>query len=358
MLKLIENEALANTIDWVNKVFKTSWYISHIQNLVVDGVEVDAFTFKHDEITSDIAPTTSITASYFMREERDVAGDWITTMLDIVNDVYDEIGRTNYSRIYPKERLIKEINKSMWILFDWINSRDRIQHYWFKGLNWLTVSIDEHTVDITRAESYNLPIEWSFLVGKGLYYNYFDYDNGVFTVSGTDLIEAYDKIIVWHRIPYGVDRISEVYVNGIKLDYIDSRDFYINTIDHYTTIRDYQWNTYLYLPFSDKEYSVTVKYVPDGTIMTNDDDIVDIEYKYTRVIVYDIAYRILASREDDRWKYYEAQLEKMEKKYRWYKARATKKTNRKIWLAPVFDFRTTRQLHDILPDGVYDPYIY
>lgn len=245
----------------------------------------------------------------------------------------------------------------MWVLFDWINSRDRIQHYWFKWLNWLTVSIDEHTVDITRAESYNLPIEWSFLVGKWLYYNYFNYDNGVFTVNGTDLIEAYDKIIVWHRIPYWVDRISEVYVNGVKLDYLDSRDFYINTIDHYTVIKDYQWNSYLYLPFSDREYSVTVKYVPDGTIMTMDDDIVDIEYKYTRVVVYDIAYRLLASREDDRWKYYEAQLEKMEKKYKWYKARATKRTNRQIWIAPVFDFRTTRQLHDILPDGVYDPYI-
>ena len=35
--------------------------------------------------------------------------------------------------------------------------------------------------------------------------------------------------------------------------------------------------------------------------MFAEDDSVDLEYKYTRVVVYDICYRLLMSREDDRW---------------------------------------------------------
>ncbi len=357
MLKLIENEALENIIDWNNKTFKTSWYISHIQDVVVDGAPIGTYTFKGDEITLEVAPVTSITSSFFMREERDVAWDWITTMWDLVNDIYDEIGRTNYSRIYPKERLVKEVNKTIWVLFDEINSRDRLQHYWFKGLNWLKVSVDEHTVDITKSESYPLAIQGTFLVGKWLFYNYFNYDNWTFTVSWTDLIEAYDRIIVWHRVPYWVNKISEVYLNWIKIEYIDNRDFWMNTRNRYTLMRDYDGNEYLYLPYSDKEYSVTVKYVPDMTIMSNDDDIINIEFKYTRVVVYDVSYRLLASREDERWKYYVWELEKMEKKYKGYKAKATKKTKRKIEISPTSPYYDMRRVSDILPDGAYDQYL-
>lgn len=357
MLKLIENEALAGTIDGANTIFKTSWYISHIQDVVVDGAPVTAYGFEYDTITLEVAPLMSITSSFFMREERDVAWDGITTMLDVVNDIYDEIGRTNSSKIYPKDRLIKEVNKTIGVLFDEIHWRDRMQHYWFKGINWIKVSIEDHTVDLEKSDTYSLPIEGSFYVWKWIYYNYFDYDNGVFTVSWTDLIEAYDKINVWHRIPYGVSKISEVYMNGVKLEYIDNRDFYMDCTDVFTTVRDYQWNTYLYLPYSANEYSCVVKYIPDATIKSNDDDIIDIEYKYTRVLVYDVSYRILASREDERWKYYKKELNEMKALYKWYKARATKKTRSVIWIAPIIDYRWAKQMADILPAWVYDDYI-
>jgi hypothetical protein len=105
-------------------------------------------------------------------------------------------------------------------------------------------------------------------------------------------------------------------VNGVKLEYIDSRDFYMDTADRFTIIKDYQGNEYLYLPFNSKTYTCVVKYIPDYAIATHDEDILNIPYRYTRAPVYDVTYRLLASREDDRWAYYEKQFEKAYDKYK------------------------------------------
>ena len=357
MLKLIQNEIPSGTIDWVNIEFKASSYIWYIQTITVDWTPTTDFTFEHDTISVTVAPVASISISFFSREERDILGNWEVTMWDLIDEVYDEIGRTNYSKIYPKEKVRRDLNKTMWVILDDTPERSQIQHYSFKGLNWLTVSVDWHTVDLTKPEAYALDIEGSFLVGKWLYYNYFDYDGSTFTVSGADLIDAWDKMIIGHRIPYWVERVSEVFVNWIKLEYIDSRSFYLDTADHFTIIKDYQWNEYLYLPFNSVEYSCVVKFIPDYALTTIDEDIINVPYRYTRVFVYDVCYRLLWSREDDRWQYYKALFEEEYKKYKWYKAKATRKTKSKIWFASTFWERDTRRMVELLPEWIYDPYL-
>jgi len=357
MLKLIENEIPSGVINWINKEFTTSWFIWYVTNVVVDWTEITSwYTYALNKLTLAIPATVSITISFFYREERVIMGNWEVTMWDLIEEVYDEIGRKQYSKVYPKEKIRRDLNKTMWIYIDEMNEKARMQTYSFKGLNWLKVSTDWHTVDLTKPEAYPLAIEWSFLVGKWIYYNYYDYDNWTFTVSWADLIDAWDRILVWHRIPYGVDKVANVQINGIPLDYIDSRDFYMETINHYTIITDYQWNDYLYLPYSEKLYTAVIKYVPDYSITTTDEDIINIPYKYTRVFVYDECYRLLASREDERWQIYEKLKNEEKQVYKAYEKSRTKWTRRKIRLASVYWEDDRRLVSDILPAGVYDNY--
>lgn len=355
MLKLIRNEIPTWTIDWTNKAFTVSGIISHIDIITVDWIELESgYKFSADEITLDVAPTSTIVVSFFKREELDVLWDGTVTIWDLVNDIYDEIGRKQYSRIYPKERIIREINKTIGVLFDITNSRERIQHYSLRWINGLTVTTEWNTVDLTTPETYNLDITWTFLVDTWVYYDYYNYDGTKFTVAWADMIDDYDKINIGHRIPYGVDRIAELWLNGVKLEPIDPREFNFSHYDKYTTMRDSQGNRYIFLPWSDKEYDCVVKFVPDHRIMLFDDDIVNLEYKYTRVVVYDICYRLLSSRDDDRWERYKRFLEEEKIIYKAYKAKQVDRQRSKIWIAPVYE--NTKKFVNIMPEGIYDQY--
>lgn len=357
MLKLVQNEIPTWLINWVNKSYIISNYIWYIQSIIVDWSNIwSEYSFIHDTITLNTAPTTSITISYFMREERDIMWNWEVTMWDLIDEVYDELWRKEYSKVYPKEKIRRDLNKTIWVMLDNVPEKNNLQHYSFKWLNWLTVEKDKNTVSITTKDSYPLDIEWSFLVWKWIYYNYYAYDWIKFYVAWNDLIDDYDKILVWHKIPYWVERISEVYVNWNKLEYIDNRDFYMDTTEFFTIIKDYQWNNYLYLPYRSKEYTCVVKYIPDYAIASHDEDILNIPYRYTRVFVYDVVYRLLASREDDRWQYYKNQYKEEERKFKRYKVKATRKTKSRIWFAPVYNNRV-RDINWFLPEWVYDEYL-
>lgn len=357
MLKLNTNVVPTWDIDSSNTQYVLPSYIGYITNVTVDGSNVTAYTFLHDTVTVDVAPTTTITISYFSRQERDILGNGEVTMGDLIDEVYDEMGRKQYTKIYPKEKVRRDLNKTIGQIIDDVPERSRIQHYSFKGINWLKISAQWVTVNITTAASYPLDIEGSFLIWKWLYYNYFDYTWETFTVSWASLIWEDDRLIVWHKIPTGVERVSEVYVNWVKLEYTDSRDFYMDTRDRFTIIKDYQWQEYLYLPYSSTEYSCVVKFVPDYAITTVDEDILDIPYRYTRVFVYEVVYRLLASREDDRAPYYQNEFEKEYKKYKTYKAKATRKTKSKIWFAQTFGERNTMWYTEVLPNWIYDEYL-
>ena len=357
MLKYDSNVVPSWDIDWTNKTFIMPNYIGYMVDVIVDWDSVTWYTFLHDTVTLDVAPTTSITGSYFYRAERDIMWNWEVTMWDLIDEVYDEIWRRQYTKIYPKEKIRRDLNKTIWVYLDEMPERKQIQHYSFKWLNGLTVTIEWHTVDIERADSYNLDIEWVFFVWDWLFYEYFDYDGEVFTISWADLIDTWDEILVWHKIPYWVERVAEVYVDWVKLEFIDSRNFNMNTYWNYTIVKDYQWNEYIFLPYSDKEYSCVVKFVPDYAKTTVDEDILDIPYRYTRVFVYDVCYRLLASREDDRWQVYEKLKNEEKKIFKAYKSKTIRKSKNRIWFWKTYDWTSSVRYIDILPDDVYDEYI-
>ncbi len=358
MLKLIKNEVPIGDIDWVNKNYTLSWFISEIEEVVVDSVVITTswYTFLNNQISLASAPATSLTVSFFMREEREVEGNGQVTMGDLIDDVYLEIGRKQYSTIYPKERIRAELNKAIWRYSIEMASSSKLQTYWFKWINWMTVSPDGNTVDLSVEATYPLDVMGQFMVGKWLVYNYYDYDGTSFTVSGDDLIDSYDRIIIGNRIPYGVDKISEVYINDYKLEYIDFRDFYMDSVGVFTITRDYQWNSYLFTPYSTEEYTAVIKFIPDVSVKRFDEDVVNVPYQYTLVPVYEAAYRLLASREDERWQYYKQELVEAKKGYKAFLAKTTNKQRSKIGLAPTYWEYIKRNVQ-VLPSDIYDPYL-
>ena len=355
MLKLEKNIVPTWLIDGANKVYVLPFVISSIDDITVDWIVTTEFTTENATITLTSAPITTITVSYFKREERENTWNWQVTLGTLVEDIYEEIWRRQYSTLYPDSRLKKEANKSIWALDDEMNEHSRLQQYAFKGSNWLVVS-DVITNEVTLAESYNLDISWLFLVWDNIKYDYYAFDWEKFTVYNWGLIEYRDELLVGHRIPYWVEKVSEVYIDSVKLEYVDQANFYINSFGVYSIIKDFQWNSYLMLPYNKEEYTCVVKFVPDRDILTDDEDVIDVPYKYTRAITYDVSYRILASREDERWQYYEVQSKSEKKKYINYKNKTTKKVRGKIWFASAYEGRKPNEYNPI-PSDVYDAYL-
>jgi hypothetical protein len=58
------------------------------------------------------------------------------------------------------------------------------------------------------------------------------------------------------------------------------------------------------LPYITKDDVVTVKYFPEEGILVNDSDIINFEYEYMEVLSNYVTYKMLMSREDDRWANY------------------------------------------------------
>lgn len=335
MLKLKLNQPLTGDIDWVNKVFTSPDYIALIDSLIVDWVVLDksGYTISRYEITFTTAPNSTVIWNMFIREELDIIGEGTVEFWDIIREIYEELWRNELSRVYEKSRVERMADKSLKRITNKTSEKSRLQSYSLNWLNWLVVlSVDDSSLTWWNIQW--VDTEWAILTEDSAYINYTWISWNVFTTEpwiDTILTEG-DRIIVGHRIPYGVQKPAEVYMDWYKLEHIDSVDFNFNFADRYTIIRWKNWESYLFLPYSDREYVLNVKYVPDRERNTRENDIVDIPYEYTSTIAYDVLYRILLSREDDRMQWYKTLLywdqqdPWMLKEYRRYMREMTKQS--------------------------------
>lgn len=310
MLKLIQNEVPTGNIDWVNKIFKTENIIWAIQSVYVDWTLIKEYS--HDNIltiTLETAPTTSIVVNYFYRELSPLRWNGEVTLWKLKDDFYRKIGRVNengtipanLSKLYPEDYVKEELRKSIKRNGNKSPERTRIQQYSFRSKNWYKVTDETADNSITFEEKVTNEIEGIFMIEEWIIYEYYQLQWNSFQTADVDLTEIGDKIIVGHRIPYGVQKISTVHIDGEPFDYIDERDFNMNLTNVYTIVRDFQWNDYLFLPYSEKVRVHTIRYVPDLWGFSDDNDIVDVPYEYTDLFVYDVAYRLLRDKEDERW---------------------------------------------------------
>lgn len=352
MLKLKQNVVPTWTIDGTNKIFKVDEIIWAIQSIYVDWVLVTGYDFDALSITLEIAPASTIIVNYFYREVSAIEWNGSVTLWDLKDGFYKKIGRVNadwtvpqnLNKIYPENYVKAELRKSYKRIINKSPEKTRIQQYAIKWTNWYKVLDGTSNNAITFEQSLTQEIEGMFLVGKGVAYDYYGLTDNVFQVKDVDVSEIGDKVIVWHRIPYGVQKVSSVRVDSVELDYVDERDFGLDTSMHYTIIKDWQGNRYLFLPYEEEIRTTIVKYVADSSDISDDNDIIDIPEEYQDVIVYDTTYRLLMDKEDERWMWIKNELWTGRKEWLLFEYQSfikseTKNTRSVIGLASTYKYR-------------------
>lgn len=307
MLKLIKGVVPTGTINWENKVFTVDVIIWAIQTVYIDGVASEA-TFDKNTIEVESAPSSFISLDLFQRDVEAVEWDGMTTLWGLKIGFYRRAGRlnedfsvpTNMNRIYPEAFVKEELRKSLKRITNRSPEKERIQQYTTMAINSFTVSGKSGDDTIEFADSLNSPIIGMFMLGNGVTYDYYNLIDNTFQVKDADVAQVGDKVVIGSKIPSGVQKVSAVYINGSELDYEDERTW-SSASKKYTIIKDWQGNRYIFSPYSEDVDIMVVKYIPDHTFISDDNDVVDIPEEYSDVVVYDTLWRLLRDKEDDRW---------------------------------------------------------
>lgn len=319
MLKLINNYVPTWTIDGANKEFKTDKIISSIESIVVDWVNIDsAYSWNWTDITIsvDVAPVNTIVITYFYRDVNPIRWNWMVTLWTLRDQFYKKIGRlnengsipTNLNRIYPEAYVKTELRKSLKRITNKSPEANRLQQYTTMLTTGSTIIDTTSDNVITLEETLTNDIAGMFYVWAWVAYDYYSLVDGKYQVKGADISEIGDKLLIWSKIPYGVQKISEIRIEGVIIDWMDEREFHMGATANYTIIKDWQGNSYIFLPYSEKSKVVTINFIPDMNWFSEDEDVINIEEEYTDVIVYDTAYRLMRDKEDERWIWFKDEL--------------------------------------------------
>lgn len=349
MLKLLKSQIPEWVINWTNVTFTLDRIIWNILSIYVDWEETKGYNIENNRIILDVAPNTSVEVNYFYREVAGIQWDGTVTLWDLKMAFYSKIGRVNadwsvpqnINKLYPEDYVKEQLRKSYKRIVNKWPEKLRIQQYTTRWINWYRVSWTNSENSISFDDSLNEEIEGMFFVWDGVAYDYYRIEDWVFQVKNIDISEVWDKVIIGSKVPFWVQKISGVYSSGVELDYLDEREFNMNTEWFYTIVKDWQGRKYIILPYSEDEKITVVKYIAEVWHMSDEDDIIDIVEEYSDVIVYDTAYRLLMDKEDERWMTIKAELWNWKKEWLLYEYQAfvkseTKKSRIKIWITPTF----------------------
>lgn len=351
MLKLLKNYVPTWDIDGINKDFKTDKLIGAIQSIIVDWVDIwEAYTWdKNITITLDVAPVTSITFNFFYRDVNAIRWNWMVTLWDLRDDFYRKIWRlnengtipTNLNRLYPEAYVKSELRKSLKRITNKSPEVNRLQQYSTVHTSGSLVIWTTSDNTVTLEQTMTEDIEGVFYVWDWVAYDYYSVNGNVFQVKGSDISQVWDRLLIWSKIPFWVQKVSEVRIEWTICEYIDERDFHMWNKFKYTIIKDWQGNSYLFFPYSEEQQVIAVQYVPDMNHFVEDADIINIEEEYTDVVVYDTVYRLLRDKEDERWIWFKEELWDWKRQWLLYEYQAfvksqIKKTRAKIWFASTF----------------------
>ena len=311
MIKPIYKETPIGVIDWINKVFTVSEVIDVIDDVYLWWAPYRSVSFNWKTITFAEAPPlwADITIDYFYEDwTQSVFSD--VTFWDIIDEVYFYIWQNKTSRTYLIDNVKREINKVVKKLNNKTAISSVIRQYSFNPTKALTAKVDDNWVFIWENISY-IQENWIALLWDMLYkYNY--YTAWVLWWTKDATFKEWDILNMWYKIPSSALKVSEIYIDWTKVEYVDNRIF--NNFWNNYTIINYEWSRYLFLPYGN--YSVvTVKYLPTTSLLINDSDIINFPYEYSDVISLSVAGLLYANREDDR--YNNIKLEHKERKREW-----------------------------------------
>lgn len=337
----IYNETMSGVVDGINTVFTTLEDIGKIEEVYLWGIAYRDVTFSGNEVTFVDAPpigSAQPTIDYFTSSTPLSSTSSDVLFWDVINDTYEKIGSKKSSNVYLEDQIKKLINKWLQRIRNMKYYKDSVKQYTFnKAEDSYAVGYDATTVTITPANPDYIPVQWAILMWRSASFTrYENYLDGVLEASPGYIYDSWDRVSIGYKLPTGVKRPAEVIVDWVTLTYTDNREFVINPNNFcYTCITASCGNKYLFLPFSAQSVNVTVKYIPEYDIMTEDTDYVNIPYEYSEVLSYYASYNVLMVREDDRWQAVKAEYKEMLADMKAYLSRAVDWINNKFKSVPL-----------------------
>lgn len=320
-MNYIYNETLSWVVDWVNKTFTTQYQISKIEEVYLWGVSYRDVSFVWNVVTFADAPPvwSSPSIDYFESETPTPVSESDVTLWLIIDDVYDKLVQDRVLDWIPNDTYKEtQIKKSVVTWFRRIRNKsihkDKISSYSFRSAKWLTAKSEDNTnIDVWEYD--NVPNNWKWMFQSWAVFDYTGYSNWILN-SDLATYNSGDRLSVGYKLPSAAIKPSEVLVNWFPLQYKDPREYSLS-YKYYTVI---DW--YIFLPYSENDNIVVVKYIPKYSQLIEDSDLIDIEYDYFEVLSYYALYKVCQLVEDDRWDEFKVEYEELERDYKSYKSKA------------------------------------
>lgn len=301
-VNFIYNETLVGSVDWVNTTFTTSFPISSIEELRVGWIAYTNFSYNWKTIVLATAPTIiqgSPTIDYYKASAyKPLISSW-TTFSQLRDDIYTQIGQTIASLQYPQKLVDLHIKEGLKTISNLKTNRKKVSVYSFnKAKDWRITSYSANNLNVGIIPTYT-PSKWKIVIGSSEFVDYYNTTSTSFiNLVGLEITPTSEmRYSVWYRIPNNIKLIAEVYLNGFKLTPMDIREFALAE----NPIGFYQFDNYLFLPYSNKEGDiVTVFYTSDTWDLSEDSSVIDFEGDYMKVLRRYVLKEVYHDREDER----------------------------------------------------------
>lgn len=319
-------------INWINKEYTLLYNIDRIEEIYIWWASYRSFSFIWNVITlTDAPPTwTTIYVDYFKEDLTPLSPTGDVTLWDVINDVYDKIGQVRANnKVYKESQIKLAINAWIKRIANLRTYKNDILQYSFNKAKELSVIwYNASYLNIWEDKLY-IPASWIAILKDNIIVNYSSYTDWKLMWVAWITYTNWDFVSIWYKIPSWVKKISEISIWWTPLEYIDVREFSLN-YKYYSIIKIANWDEYIILPITKNEDIITVKYQPNYSNYSDDDDVVNIEYEYFEVLSYYALYSVFQMREDDRWQYAEKEYNKLLREYKSYKSKAVDWINNKL----------------------------
>lgn len=302
----IYNETPSWVINWTNKVFTTLYEILNIEEVYVWWAPYRKISFSWNTITLvDAPPTwTNISVDYYDTSDNPIATEWEVTFWDLINEVYWELWQKTTSTMYLLSIVKKKINQFIKRLYN-----DKIYYAISKRL-WITLSKKANIIEYNSSyiniwEMDNIPSQWTLLL-NWLLISYSNYIDWKLMCTPWVIYKTSDNLEILYKLPTTLKTVSKVYILWEEI----LRDWY--------KVYNYNWDKYINIKYNDS--FAVIEYSPIITELTDDNDLVNIEYEYSQVISYYVVYKMFLSREDTRYASYKNEYNEERRKYNKFKA--------------------------------------
>lgn len=321
-MNYIYNETLSWVVDGVNKTFTTVYDIFKIEEVYIGWAAYRGVSFSWNTVVFNDAPplwSPQPSIDYFETTTPVPAAEWDVTLGLIINDVYDKLVQDRFTGGVPND-VYKEGQIRQSIVTGWRRIKNKraqlsaVSSYSFrKAKDFLTNNEDWGQIEI--GEQTNIPASWFIALDNWAVIEYNSYTWWtVFTAWWVWKIGT--RFSFWYKLPSVAAKPSEVMINWAVLEYEDQREWTASS-KWYTLIDDY-----IFLPLTNRNDIVVIKYIKKHQVITEDADIIPVEWDYFEMLSYFALYKVCQLVEDERWFAFKAEWKEIEKEWRSYRSRS------------------------------------